>query len=220
MNNLDDRINKEIKEALDKEMSESAMDINVNTRDGFVTLSGIVDTLAEKRAAEEIATMVKGINGIENTITISTDGTITDRQIQMEVVNKLHNSEFSEKVAGVNCSVSDGVVVLKGAVDTLRGEKLAINEAEKAIGAKDIVSNIRIASSGRFDDASIQSKLTREFAGTRLSIPDIFTEVHGGTVRLSGYVNNRQEMELAVEIAQDIEGVKDVSNKLRLRQAD
>lgn len=216
MSNLDGRITKEIKEALDKEMRESAMDVNVDTRDGFVTISGIVDNLAEKRAAEEIATTIKEIKGIENCITISTDGTITDKHIELEVIKKIQHSRVGD-IEGVGVRVNDGIVVLEGSVKTLRDEKLAVNQAEKALGVKDIVSNIKIASYKRFDDASIVNKITQEYSATDLSIPDIFTDVHDGVVRIAGHVDSRKEMELAVEIAQSVEGVIKVENKLKLR---
>lgn len=217
MIDMDDRITKEIKEALDKEMSESAMDINVDARDNFVTLSGFVDTLAEKRAAEEIVSCIKGIKDIENCMTLSTDGTITDKEIEMEVINKLRSSRFKDNIVGVSAHVSHGAAVLKGSVGTLRDKKRAVNEAEKALGVKDVVSNIKINSSGKFDDSSIAGKITRELAGTELSVPDIFTEVERGIVHLSGHINSRNEMELAVEIAESIEGVTKVVNKLKLR---
>lgn len=217
MNDFDNRISKEIKEAIDKEMSESAMDVNVVTRDGHVTLSGIVDTLAEKRAAEEIATNIKKIKSIENCITISTDGYIADKEIEMEVINKLRNSDFNDRIVGVSANVSDGVAILKGSVETLRDKKRAVNEAEKALGVKDVVSNIKIETTGSFDDSSITNKLTQRLSTTELSIPDIFTETENGVVKISGHVNNRREMELAVELAQSIEGVIKVENKLRVR---
>jgi len=217
VNPIDDRITKEIKESLDKEMSESAMDINVQSKNGFVTLSGIVDSLAEKRAAEEITTTIKGVRGIENNITISTDGTITDKEIEMEVINKLRNSRYKNSLIGVSANVSDGVAVLKGSVKTLRDKNLAVNEAEKAFGVKDVVSNIRIMTAGRYDDASIANTLSQRFSQTNLSLPDIFSDVNNGAVHLKGHVNSREDIELAVEIAEGIEGVTKVDNELKLR---
>jgi osmotically-inducible protein OsmY len=217
MSDIDDRISKEIKEALDKEMSESAMDINVDSRDNFVTLSGMVDTLAEKRAAEEIATLINEIKGIENNITISTDGTITDKEVESEVINKLRRSRFEGKLTGVSATVSGGTAVLKGSVETLRYKKLAVNETEKALGVKDIVSNLSIESEGKYDDASIDNELSRQFHKESLSIPDIVSNVHGGVVHLSGHVDTRHDMELAVEIAEGIEGVTKVVNMINLR---
>lgn len=217
MNSLDEKIMKTIKETLDKEMRESALDINVYCRDGFVTLTGMVDTLSEKRAAEEIASSVQCIKGIENNLTISTDGTITDKQIEAEVIEKLRDSEFKDRLFGVSANVESGIAILKGSVKTLRDKNRAINEAEKALGVKDVVSNIEIKSTRRFDDVSIANKLTQQFANADLSIPDLLTDVRKGVVHLYGHVNNRDDMELAVEIAEGIEGVTKVHNALNLR---
>jgi osmotically-inducible protein OsmY len=193
------------------------MDINVDSRDGHVTLSGMVDTLAEKRAAEEIATLINDIKGIENVITIATDGTITDKKVESEVIEKLRDSKYSEMLAGVGASVEGGTAVLKGAVETLRYKKLAVNEAEKAIGVKDVISNIGIESAGKYDDASIENELMRRFLKEGLSLPDIATEVSSGTVIIGGHVDTRHDMETAVETAEGIEGVIKVINKLNLR---
>lgn len=217
MNSPDEKIMKMIKETLDKEMSESALDINVYCRDGFVTLTGMVDTLSEKRAAEEIATSVQGIKGIGNNLTISTDGTITDKQVEAEVIEKLRDSEFKDGLTGVSAKVERGIAILKGSVKTLRDRNRAVNEAEKALGVKDVVSNIEIESARRFDDISIANKLTQQFANADLSIPDLVTDVRKGVVHLYGHVNGRDDMELAVEIAEGVEGVTKVHNALNLR---
>lgn len=217
MSDMDDRIVKEIKEVLDKEMSESAMDINADSRDGFVNLSGFVDTLAEKRAAEELATVVSHVKGIENGITISTDGTITDKAIESGVINKLRTSRHKDRLMGVSAGVSKGTAILKGSVETLRDKRMAVNEAEKTLGVRDVVANIGITTEGKFADEVIENELTRSLLSKGLSTPDIFTEVEKGTVKITGHVDNRHDMETAVEVAEDIEGVVKVINRLRLR---
>lgn len=217
MSSLDSRIEKEIKEAIDKEMRESALDINVAAKNSLVKLSGFVDTLGEKKAAEEIVTTIKGVVGVENNITLSTDGTVSDKDIEELVINKFKDSEFKDRIGRVDISVTKGVAVLGGSVETLRDKKIAISEAQKALGVKDVVSNTDIASEGQFDDVSIANKLTQRFSETELSIPDIVTDVKRGTVHIFGHVNNRNELELASQIAEEVEGVVKVHNSLELR---
>lgn len=211
MSNADNKLISDIKEALDLNMQESAIDINISSKNGYVVLSGISDTLAEKRAAEEIASTIKGVVGITNNISLSTDGTFSDKETEAEVMSKLKGS-------GISASVHKGLAVLKGEAETLRDKEKAVHMAQKALGVKDIVSNIKISSSGRVDDASISNKLAREYVNNGLSVPDISSDVKKGIVRISGYVDTRHDMELAVDIAREIEGVTKVVNFLKLRK--
>jgi osmotically-inducible protein OsmY len=49
----------------------SAMDVNVDTRDGVVTLFGTVDSMEAKRAAEQNARSVSGVRDVKNQIEIA-----------------------------------------------------------------------------------------------------------------------------------------------------
>jgi osmotically-inducible protein OsmY len=51
----------------------SAMDVNVDTRDGVVTLFGTVDSMEAKRAAEQDARSVSGVRDVKNEIEIAMD---------------------------------------------------------------------------------------------------------------------------------------------------
>ena len=55
--------------------------IKVSSRKSIVRLEGIVDVFAEKMRAEQIAAGVSGVAGIENDLTVSTDGQITDADV-------------------------------------------------------------------------------------------------------------------------------------------
>ncbi len=63
--------------------------IKVSSSNGVVRLQGIVDVFAEKMRAEDIAARVSGVTHIENNLTVSTDGRITDEDINFEVAEEL-----------------------------------------------------------------------------------------------------------------------------------
>ncbi|HEY0548032.1 MAG TPA: BON domain-containing protein [Verrucomicrobiae bacterium] len=48
-------------------------DVNVNTYNGTVQLTGFVDTMDQKRKAEEIARNVHGVSGVQNQIALKSD---------------------------------------------------------------------------------------------------------------------------------------------------
>jgi len=67
---LDMAITAKVKSALLHESQINATDINVNTRDGVVTLSGHVDDLNQKMRAEEIARSTNGVKSVHNELEV------------------------------------------------------------------------------------------------------------------------------------------------------
>lgn len=212
----DETIIANIHEKLHEKMQASAMDIKATSRDGYVHLSGIVDLYSEKKLAEEIAIHTEGIKGIENKITVAMDSNITDKHIEKEVLNKLQ-SQDNEAVAGVGVKVTDGVVSLMGNLSTLNDSNKAMHIAATARGVKDVVSNIEVGR-GEYTDTGISNKILQELSNTELSFKDLARDVSGGVVTLSGFLNSKEEIEIATEIAMGVEGVKKVRNKIKIRK--
>lgn len=55
------------------------LDVNVDVKDGVVTLSGTADTQAEKASAEKIAKAADGVKRVDNRIVIKSDNAADDR---------------------------------------------------------------------------------------------------------------------------------------------
>ena len=65
-----------VKSALNDSAVYKFPDVKVNTYNGTVQLTGFVDTMEQKRKAEDIARNVQGVAGIQNEIALKGD---TDR---------------------------------------------------------------------------------------------------------------------------------------------
>jgi hyperosmotically inducible protein len=63
-------ITTEVKAAIATDKDLSAIKIDVDTRNGVVTLSGPAPTVAAKERASEIARNVKGVSSVNNQLTI------------------------------------------------------------------------------------------------------------------------------------------------------
>lgn len=211
---IDEKIKLEIRRLLDKEMLNSGLDKRIQSKDGYVTLTGFADTLAEKNAAEELAKQVGGVKSVENCLTISTDGTISDKEIEVEVINKL--KEHSN-LTPVSPRVQRGQVVLEGTIQTLMDKKESMQLASKALGVKEVISHLEIGSADEVDDATIKNRMNDDFVEAALDDCDIRVDVINGNVKLSGYVNTNDNLETAIEIAEGIEGVKTVKSFLNIR---
>jgi len=143
--NRDAEIVECIKKELEDKMQLSAIDINVDCREGNVILYGVADVLAEKIFAEEIAKKVDGVRSIENDITISMDSSnITDSHIRNEIENKLYMSEKQEGLSNVGVDVKSGTAVLMGHVEDDLDKKKAVELASSARGVANIVDNIKM----------------------------------------------------------------------------
>lgn len=69
----DDRIKEEVCEALERTPYLDASDIEVDVKDGCVTLSGTVSSRQYKRSAEYIIEKIRGVDDIDNEIKVKKD---------------------------------------------------------------------------------------------------------------------------------------------------
>lgn len=70
------------------------------------------------------------------------------------------------------------------------------------------------------DDSVITTKVKSAFASDdQVDAINIKVTTFKGTVQLSGFAESRQEINRAVELARNVEGVKAVKNAIQLRQA-
>jgi hyperosmotically inducible protein len=94
--------------------------VDVQTREGVVYLTGVVDTEETRREAGRVAWRTEGVSGVINELTVGerTVGSwIDDVMISSKVKSKLiANSEI--KAGDIDVSSSQGVVTLIGRVST------------------------------------------------------------------------------------------------------
>ena len=133
-------------------------DINVDTKDGHVTLRGGADTLADKLAATELARKVKGVKSVDNDIVVAADGserrqeanTATAsgevREAAEEAGDEVNDAWITGKVKsqllahdktpGLNIDVDteNRIVSLKGKVPSLAARSEAIRIARSTKG--------------------------------------------------------------------------------------
>lgn len=94
--------------------------IDVETREGYVYLTGVVDTEAAKQEAGRVASHTEGVKGLANKLTVgemTVGERIDDVLISSKVKSKLiGNSEI--KAGDIDVSSSQGVVTLIGRVSS------------------------------------------------------------------------------------------------------
>jgi hyperosmotically inducible protein len=109
-----------------------------------------VDVLTEKKRAEELARHVSGIRSVDSAISISTDGPITDRDVEFEVSEELHASaDVDPKHIGAKSS--HGVVTLVGRTDDPAEIKAARKAAESGRGVAVVRSRVKVETAGEHE---------------------------------------------------------------------
>jgi len=131
-----------------------ALDVNVDTRDGVVTLFGIVPTENAKKAAEANARKVSGVKDVKNELQVVADAkreavNAKDDDIERGVEQALaSNRQVAED--DIDVSVKDGIVRLTGEVPSESDRLAAGFVARSAAGVRAVlVDDLRVSNDAR-----------------------------------------------------------------------
>jgi hyperosmotically inducible protein len=120
-------------------------DLNVDTKDGAVTLHGKVATEAAKARAEQVAKGIEGAKSVKNLLQVvpkSTRDSVEDSDDVIKGnVEKALDANDTLKDVSVG-SVNRGVVLLNGSVETLQAHVTAVETVSKVRGVRRVSSNI------------------------------------------------------------------------------
>lgn len=123
-----------------------ARQVEVQTREGIVYLTGVVDTEEARREAGRVAWRTEGVYGVVNDLTVGerTIGSwIDDVVISSKVKSKLiANTEI--KAGNIDVSSSQGVVTLIGRVRTQQVKTDAERIARGTKGVTDVNNELRV----------------------------------------------------------------------------
>ena len=194
----------------------NATGIGVLVKNGVVTLTGHLDTFAEKHAAERAVRRVAGVRGIalELDVKLAAEHKRSDSEIAQIASSAMRWSSLVPDER-VTIEVEDGWVTLTGEVDW--GYQLASAEQSirPLVGVRGLTNRITIKPRASSKDvgAEITAALTRQAAREAKHI-DI--EVTGGVVTIRGKVHSLAEHKAAIGAAFAARGVSRVVDKLEV----
>ena len=142
----DSGITSAIEKSLEANEKVKARQVEVQTREGVVYLTGVVDTAEARREAGRVAWRTDGVDGVFNDLTVgeTTVGSwVDDVMISSKVKSKLiSNSEI--KAGDIDVSSSQGTVTLIGRVSS----KIIRDDAERIArgtkGVKDVSNELLV----------------------------------------------------------------------------
>lgn len=146
----DTEITARVKAALIDNEATKARQIDVETRDGVVQLSGFVASQAMQEAALKTARAVPGVREVRNDLGLRgserpVGRVVDDSVIAARVKAKLIESGHLAAPGDVNVEVNHGMVQLSGFVATSEEKVRAADAASEADGVKDVSNHIALA---------------------------------------------------------------------------
>lgn len=123
-----------------------ALDINVDTRNGVVTLFGIVPSETAKREAEAEARKVSGVTKVQNELQVVPKAKqdavkAKDEDVEDSVENAMAKRE---DLKGIHVEVKNGVVRLTGTVPNEEDRLAAAVTARSVAGVRSVQDDLRV----------------------------------------------------------------------------
>lgn len=200
--------------------------IQIESKDGNVTLTGVVADNFNKSLAAETLAGISGVKRVDNRLEIkgSPPSANSDAWVRDKVKwTLLFHRNVSADKTGVD--VKDGIVTLQGEANSSAQKDLTAEYARDIGGVKDVHNEMTVTKPSKntrtagqkIDDASVtaQVKMTLLYHRSTSAL-STKVETKRGVVTLYGKVKNAAEKNLAAKFAKDVHGVKDVKNRMTI----
>jgi osmotically-inducible protein OsmY len=192
----------------------NASRIGVEAKNGIVTLSGHVESYAQKWAAERAAQRVAGVKGVavEMDVVLPGSSQRTDADIASAASNALEWNVLVPRDA-VAVMVEDGHITLSGDVEWAYVRSAAESSVRGLLGVKGVSNLIRIRPQIKPNDVKtkIEAALQRR---AHLDARSISVDVDKGTVTLAGTVDSLAERVTVENAVWNAPGVQKVVDNL------
>jgi osmotically-inducible protein OsmY len=223
---MDSRIESSAKQSYVFKTYLKGDDIKIQSMDGVVTLTGTVSEESHKSLARETVADLPGVKSVDNRLEVKGERPAenSDAWIMMKVKTTLlfHRSVSGSKT---EVNVKDGIVTLQGEATSQAQKDLTTEYAKDVERVKDVKNEMVVSGSAKktrtagqkIDDASItaQVKMTLLYHRSTSALNTSVT-TKKGVVTLSGKAKNAAEKDLATKFANDVNGVKDVKNRMTI----
>lgn len=214
-------------------------DLHATVKDGKATITGTVQEDLSKELANEIALGVDGITEVDNQIEVVSDlprdsekgassfgQGIDDATITATVKSKLMWSKYTCGFA-TTVRTKSGRVYLTGSADSAEAKRVAGSLAADTRGVVSVSNALTVSSptsATQGSDTTITTEAKQEISDSWITAKvklnllyssnvagnDVHVSTEAGVVTLTGQLDSAAEKSLAVELTQNVLGVKSV----------
>ncbi|MFZ5907052.1 MAG: BON domain-containing protein [Nitrospirota bacterium] len=210
-----------IKDALLYDPRTFSFNVGVSVNNGIATLTGIVDNLAAKNAAEQDAKNTIGVNSVYNLIKVRPENAPSDDKLKKDITKAMADDPIVDRF-DISVTVLNQKAYLYGIVDSAYEKVRAESVASSVDGIVDVSNNLTIRPfewTWKSDD-KIRSDIQSEYFWSFLvDGDDINVSVVNGTAILTGSVEDWSEYYAAIDNAFE-GGALDVKTSLNVESAD
>lgn len=209
-------LQRRVLDELDWEPSVEAAHIGVAVNNGVVTLTGSVNTYAEKMTAEQATKRLVGVKAVANDLEVrpTFPSQPNDTEIAQAVIRAL---EWDVSIPHdlIQVRVAKGTVTLEGEVKFWYQRQAAVNAVRGLKGVQGIVNLISIQAVAKATDVKgrIESAFRRS---AEIDAGRIQVDTSAGKVTLRGRVRSWAEREEAESAAWAAPGVTKVEDQLQV----
>lgn len=212
----DEQVQRDVLEELRLDPTVDASQIGVTARDGVVTLTGTVLTLAQKYAAEGVAKRVYGVRGVADDIEVRPfgEGVRTDSDIVKAALDTL---KWDSMVPDdkIKITVEKGWLTLEGTVDWNYQRDAAAKAVRNLSGVRGLSNLISVKPKVKISPSEVRREIFDAFRRSAdLEARRIGVDTKDGKVVLHGNVQNWAEFDEATRAAWSVPGVAEVENQL------
>jgi len=214
----DAQIRQAVKDAFLYDPRVLSFNPDVSVDDGVVTLSGIVDNLQARRAAEKDARNTVGVAMVRNHLRVQPTNDATDQEITQKVEDALRRDPFVDRFE-VGVTTFGREVSLAGEVDSWFDRSRAETVASTVQGVIDVHNNLEVSREAALvGDRRLEEAIEDElFWSPFVDSDEINVAVDGGVATLTGAVDNWADYSWAAENAREA-GARSVRNNIKVRK--
>ncbi len=201
-------------------------DIKIESKNGAVTLTGIVSAEYHKSLAQDTLAGLPGVKSVDNRLEVKGDypADKSDAWLSAKVKTTLLFHRSVSAVTEVN--TKDGIVTLQGEATSQAQKELTTEYAKDVEGVKDVKNEMTVSKTSKktprttgekIDDASITAQVKMALLFHRsTSALNTKVKTKRGVVTLSGKARNAAEKDLVSKLVNDVKGVNTVKNEMTI----
>ncbi|MHB0999375.1 MAG: BON domain-containing protein [Armatimonadota bacterium] len=188
--------------------------IRVNVDGGVVFLSGIVECMVEKVAAEEDSSRIAGVTQVISNIAVQPQNPVKDESITESVKDALRRDARTTHM-NFEVASNNGVVTIRGEVMTAAEKRSVVDIANLTYGVEGVIDHISILPEQQTSDHMLEELINATLIRSiELDEKKIHPHVQDGIVHLLGVTDFLYQRSKAEQVVEDVPGVRGVVNEL------